>query len=127
MIEVKFKNLEKSELAKDVVNERLETLIAKFEDLETSKISVTLEMENSPIQAGPDVFKVKIHISNGRYRGTTVTKSDANLYKALAEISDHMLEKLNRAGDKERVRERARARQLQRKLIKNENLEHKIE
>ena len=112
MIQIKFKNLEKSELAKDAALERIEALVEKFEDLRTSRVVVTLEMENSPIQAGPDLFNVKIHISGGRFSGTTVTKSDSNLYKALADISDHMLEVLNRYGDKERVKKRNRARQL---------------
>lgn len=112
MIRIKFKNLEKSELAKEAVNERIEALIEKFEDLKNCRIDVTLEMENSPTQAGPDVFNVKLHISNGRYAGTTVSKSSSNLYKALADMVDHMLEKLNRAGDKARVRERAKARKI---------------
>jgi ribosome-associated translation inhibitor RaiA len=114
MIQIKFKNLDKSELAKEAVIERIEALSEKFEDLGRCRIVVTLEMENSPAQPGPDLFNVKLHIANGRFAGITVTKSDSNLYKALADMVDHMLEKLNRTGDKERVRERTKARQLNR-------------
>ena len=117
MIQIKFKNLDKSELAREAVHERVGALVAKFDDLQHSRIVVTLEMENSPIQSGPDLFTVKLRVSNGRYSGVTVTKSDANLYKALADMVDHMLEKLNRTGDKERVKERAKARQLARMLV----------
>lgn len=92
MIQIKFKNLEKSEMAREAVQERLQTLVDKFADLKTSRIQVTLEMENSPVQAGPDLFKVKLHVSRGRYDGITVEKSDSNLYVALAELVDHMLE-----------------------------------
>ncbi len=116
MIQVKFKNLDKSEMAREAVQERIEALIEKFEDLNKSKIQVTLEMENSPIQAGPDLFKVKLHISRGRYDGVTVEKADSNLYVALAEVVDHMLEALNRFGDRARVKERKRARVLTREL-----------
>lgn len=116
MIQIKFKNLEKSQLAKDAVLERIEALVLKFEDLKESRIIVTLEMQNSPLQAGPDLFSVKLFISRGRFRGITVTKSDSNLYKALAEVVEHMLEVLNRAGDKERVKKRAVARQISRYL-----------
>ncbi len=112
MMLIKFKNLEKSELAKEAVSERMDALVEKFPDLQACRMQITLEMENSPLQAGPDLFSVKLHIANGRYAGVTVTKSDPNLYKALADISDHMLEKLNRTGDKERVKERKRARQI---------------
>lgn len=116
MIQIKFKNLDKSEMAREAVQERIEALIEKFEDLNESKIQVTLEMENSPLQAGPDLFKVKLHISRGRYDGITVEKSDSNLYVALAEVVDHMLEVLNRFGDRARVKERKRARELKREL-----------
>lgn len=116
MIQVKFKNLEKSEMAREAVQERVEVLTKKFPDLSGSKIQVTLEMENSPSQAGPDLFKVKLHVSRARYDGITVEKSDSNLYVALAEVVDHMLEVLNRFGDRARVKERKRARELTREL-----------
>lgn len=110
MIQIKFKNLEKSELAKETVKTRIQSLVDKFEDLEKSRVLVTLEMLNSPTQAGPDLFSVKLHISRGRFNGITLTKSDPNFYRALADLIDHMLEKLNRAGDKARVKERTKAR-----------------
>lgn len=116
MIQVKFKNLDKSEMAREAAQERIEALIQKFGDLSESKIQVTLEMENSPLQAGPDLFKVKLHVSRGRYDGITVEKSDSNLYVALAEVVDHMLEVLNRFGDRARVKERKRARELIKEL-----------
>lgn len=116
MIQVKFRNLDKSELAREAVQDRVETLIEKFEDLGDSKIQVTLEMENSPLQAGPDLFKVKLHVVRGRYDGITVEKSDSNLYVALAEVVDHMLEVLNRYGDRVRVKERKRARDLTKEI-----------
>lgn len=113
MIQVKFKNLKKSKITREAVYSRIETIVDKFPDLSESKMQVTLEMENSPIQAGPDLFTVKVHILRGRYNGITVEKSDSNLYVALAQVVDLMLEKLNRAGDKARVKERAKARRVQ--------------
>lgn len=119
MIHIKFKNLEKSEMAREAVHDRIETLVEKFPDLSQSKIQITLEMENSPTQAGPDLFKVKIHLARGRYNGITVEKSDASLYVALADLVDHMLEKLNRFGDRARVKERTRARKIVREIEQN--------
>lgn len=119
MILVKFKNLDKSELAREVVQDRIEAMIEKFPALNESKIQITLEMENSPFQAGPDLFKVKLHIARGRYHGITIEKEDSSLYVALAEVSDHMLEKLNRFGDRRRVKERTRARQIAREAEKD--------
>jgi ribosome-associated translation inhibitor RaiA len=116
MIKIKFKNLEKSQIALDAVNERVDTLIEKFPDLAESKLQVTLEMENSPKQAGPDFFKVKLHVSRGRYDGVTIEKSNSNLYVALADMVDHLLESLNRFGDKIRVKERKKARKISREI-----------
>jgi len=112
MIQIRFKNQDKSEMAREAVAERIDTLVDKFPDLNESKIQVTLEMANSPTQAGPDLFKVKVHVSGGRYNGLTVEKADSNMYVALAEVVDHMLESLNRFGDKARVKERRHARQI---------------
>lgn len=112
MINVKFKNLEQSELAREAVQERIEPLIEKFPDLGQIKIQITLEMKNSPTQVGPDVFKVKVQVTRSRYSRITVEKASPNLYVALANIVDHMLETLNRLGDRTRVKERLNARQL---------------
>lgn len=125
MVQVKFKNLEKSELAKDAVIERVENLIEKFPDLNQSRIQVTLEMENSPTKAGPDLFKVKLQILRGRYDGIRVEKANANLYVSLAELMDHMLEILNRFGDRARVKERKKARQLLKNIDIEDDLEDK--
>lgn len=112
MIQVKFKNLDKSDLVMEATLERTQALVDKFGDLKKSKIQVTLEMLNSPLQAGPDLFRVKLHVFRGRYDGITIEKSDSNLYVALAEVMDHMLELLNRFGDRARVLERKKARDL---------------
>ncbi len=119
MILVKFKNLEKSENVREAVDERLIPLVEKFPDLSKSKILVTLEMENSPVQPGPDCFSVKLHVTGGRYAGIRLEKSDANLYVALALVVDHMLESLNRFGDRVRVKERKKARQMVSDLLKS--------
>jgi ribosome-associated translation inhibitor RaiA len=123
MIQIKFKNLDKSEMAREAVQNRIEVLIEKFPDLNDSKIIITLEMENSPLQAGPDLFKVKVFVTRGRYDGITVEKPNANLYVALAEVVDHMLEALNRFGDRARVKERKTARQITR--LTERKFEHK--
>lgn len=121
MIQVKFKNLEKSEMAREATMDRVMALTEKFPDLNQSKIQVTLEMENSPVKAGPDLFKVKLHVIGGRYDGVKIEKENANLYVALADVVEHMLESLNRFGDKARNKERSRARQFSRDIVKEEN------
>jgi ribosome-associated translation inhibitor RaiA len=122
MIHIKFKNLEKSELVTAAVEDRVKVLTDKFPDLNEGEIHVTLEMENSPTQAGPDQFKVKLYILEGRYKGIAVEKEDSNLYIALADMAEHMLERLNRFGDKVRVKERRKARKLSEEIKNNRGL-----
>lgn len=122
MIKIKFKKLRKSEAIINTINERIEHLIEKFPNLLKSKISITVEMENSPIQAGPDLFKLKLLVSGGKYDAVTIEKCDPNLYAALADVCDHMLEALNRTGDKSRVKDRTKARKLQQEISEKNNL-----
>jgi ribosome-associated translation inhibitor RaiA len=112
MIRVVFKNVIKSELVKEAVRQRLASVVAKFPDLRSGLIQVTVEMKNSPLQPGPDLFTIACHVHNGRYQGLRIEKSAANLYAALHELVDHLLYKLNTSADRTRVRERAKARRL---------------
>lgn len=107
---VKFKNLDTSELAREAVTERLESLMDKFPDLKSCRIVTLLEMENSPHKPGPDLFTVKMQVVNGRYRGVAIKKSNGNMYVALASVVENLLERLNRFGDRARVKNRRQAR-----------------
>jgi len=110
MIRIVFKNLDESELAREAVEAKLQAAMDRFPDLRASKVVVTLGMDNSPRQAGADVFRVKIRIETGRYKVVILEKSAPNLYVALGDISEHLLERLNRLGDKMRVKARAQER-----------------
>lgn len=112
MIRVVFKNMESSELTKFAVVEKLKPFMSKFPDLRAGLIHVTVEMHNSPAKAGQDLYSIKAHIHGGRYHGVRLEKSSAKLHAALSEISDHLLEKLNRYGDRIRVKQRSRERRL---------------
>jgi ribosome-associated translation inhibitor RaiA len=110
MIRVKFKNLESSEIAREAVLNRIEGLVEKFPKLNESRIVVLLEMENSPHKPGPDLFRVKVQIFKGVYDDVSLNKAHENLYVALAEVVDTLLERLNRFSDRERVTKRRQAR-----------------
>lgn len=116
MIQVIFKDLESSDLARQIARARVLSVIDRFPGLSDSRITITLSMQNSPHQAGPDEFTVKAHCHDGPYRGLTLEKSGPTLYLALAEVVDHMLELLTRHRDRvlARRRKKARARAEQR-------------
>lgn len=105
-MKIVFRNLERSELARELVQEKLNSLFERFPDLRPNQVSVTLGMENSPQQAGPDLFSVKLSILDGHYQGVLLEKKAPNLYQALAEVNDHLLERLNRAAGKARSKNR---------------------
>ena len=112
MIKIVFKNLFESEIAKDVVHDRIQPTLEKFPDLENHKLTFTLSMDNSPTKPGPDLFIVKLIINGHKYKNIILNKSSHSLYIAIADISEHLLERLNRHGDKSRVKNRNQARKI---------------
>ena len=120
MIRIVFRNLETSDLARRAATERVEAMVAKFPDLEGETIIVNLEMDNSPFQAGRDVFWVKLQVASGRYRGLRLEKSSTNLYVALADLAHCLLEKLNRFGDRARMRQLRTARRINEESIRRQ-------
>ena len=118
MIQVIFKNLEKSKLTRDSTLERINPLVSKFPGLQQQRIRITLEMHNSPEQAGPDLFSVSLQVLSGRYRGLRLEKSGSHLYEALSELVDDGLERLNRFGDRARTKQRIRSRRWMQNFVK---------
>ncbi|MEZ4871956.1 MAG: HPF/RaiA family ribosome-associated protein [Bdellovibrionales bacterium] len=114
MARIIFNNLEKSELAKEVVRDHLKNLTDRFPDLKSCRLVITLDMHNSPTQAGPDEFSVKFHCRSGKYKGAILEKRESTLYKALAELSNHLPERLNRHVEKNRSNKIKNARHQKR-------------
>lgn len=111
MLEIAFKNLQPSQFVRDAIFDRILPHVSKFPDLESARIRVTVEMENSPTQAGPDDFSIKLQILSGKYRGVVISKKRNNFYLALANVVDLLLERLNNRGDKSRIIQLKSARQ----------------
>lgn len=65
-VRIYFKDLDASELARDVLLDRLEGVEARFPDLRRHRLSATLSMENSPRHPGPDLFGVFFRPALGR-------------------------------------------------------------
>lgn len=112
MIHIKFKNLAKSELASEIVSERLQPTIERFPELKMHVIQITLSMDNSPRQAGPDFFKVHLRILGLKYGGVFLEKSAPSLYLALAWVIDGAHERLTRRAQKRRTKRLMQLRQL---------------
>ena len=111
MIKVIFKNLEKSNLAKDVTEDKIQSLIEKFPDLKQHSVHVTISMDNSSSQPGPDEFGIKIQIKGKKFGGLILEKRAKSFYVAITEACEVLLELLNRRTDKLRVKKRTQLRQ----------------
>lgn len=115
MIRITFCNLERSELAKEVISDRLTDAKERFPRLLHHRFDVKLSMENSPDQSGPDLFGVKLSISGPIFGGLVLEKRAANLYLAASLLQEALLEALNRASDKPRVKDRRNRRLLKKR------------
>ena len=112
MIRVVFKNMARSEAVKSSVVEKLNPFHIKFPELRSGNILVTIEVQNSPEHAGQDLYTITLQIFGNRYNGVRLRKSSVKLYGALGAIADHLLERLNRFGDRARIKERRAARRI---------------
>lgn len=123
MIRIVFKNLDESIIAKEAVQNCAIATLNRFPDLENHQLTYTLSMDNSQFKPGPDLFKVKVVIKGKKYGGIILQKSASSLYTALAELYESTHERLNRFGDRQRVKKRAQAR----KILQQEAVEEKEE
>ena len=111
-VRIHFKDLDVSELAKEVILDRLNDAAARFPELRHHRLTATLSMENSPRHPGPDLFGVKLMVSGRKFGSVILEKKAENLYLAVALLHEALFERLNRCSDKKRVKCRARERKV---------------
>jgi ribosome-associated translation inhibitor RaiA len=109
-MKIVFKNLKNSDLVSRAVKDRFAPLLDKFPQLQSHRLTVTLEMENSPVKPGRDSFSAKVLVDGRKFHSLNLRRRSNNLYAALAEVTDGMLELLSRAGQKNRMRRRREQR-----------------
>lgn len=100
MLKIVFKNMESSKLAKDIVQEKINPIIEKFPSLNGHKVTLTLEMENSPKHAGPDLFTVSLMVTGKIYKGLKTKRASSNFYVATADLADGLNQLLSRESDR---------------------------
>lgn len=110
MIKVIHKNLKKSSLAEQIVGDRLGAVIEKFPELRLQSVTAILEMENSPVQAGKDVFHVRVIVQPFGKAPVILNKKSEQLYQATAMLADRLMGTLSRVAKKGRQMARRRQR-----------------
>lgn len=102
MLKVVFKNLQKSDLAEDIVASKLNAVLDKFPEFKASSATAILEMENSRLQADPDNFNIKLILKTRKLGSIVFKRNGSNLYQAASLLTDRLLEVLHRAVEKRR-------------------------
>ncbi len=100
MLKIVFKNIESSQLSKTFIQERIIPVLDKFPSLKGHRITLTIEMENSPKQFDPDLFSVSSMISGKSFKGLKIKRSSCNFYHAIAALADGLNELLGVENDR---------------------------
>ena len=108
MVRIVFKGFDGSESDREGATDRIQKIVDRFPDLAGHKIVVTLSQENGELAATEHGFGAKMVITGKKYSDIVLQKSGSNLWIVFAEMTDATLERLNRYGDKVRVKERKR-------------------
>ena len=99
-MKIRFVRLEKSELIKEAIEDRVIPVLKKFKIYHGNNVHFQIEMENSPHQAGRDLFRVKVSVNSGEMRGFILEKSDINFYRALSSLSASLPANIKRFREK---------------------------
>jgi hypothetical protein len=97
MLEIGFKNLAVSELAKDAVCEKIDPVLEAIPELSQAKCLVTLEVKKSSRESGPDFFKAHFKVEGGPFHGLSLEKQALSLYVALGDLAENLLQQGNKA------------------------------
>lgn len=88
---VHFVHLAKTKSLEDYVHEKIDPLLAKFLGKSDLVHHVRLKMENSPHQAGPDLFQCEILVQDKKLgKAVHVLESSQNMYQAIADASHRL-------------------------------------
>jgi|NOAtaT_6_FD_contig_21_5551964_length_1020_multi_6_in_0_out_0_1 hypothetical protein len=110
MFNIVFKNLDHSPLVSGATKRRLESVFSKFPYLRKGRFLVTVEMTNSPTQAGKDQFCVSLQSVSGPLKGMRLKKSAPLYHQALASLVEGLLERIHRILSRSRKVQRNQAR-----------------
>lgn len=113
-VQVVFQNLKKSEFIRNLLNERVESVLSKFPQSDLGSATVYVGMENSPRHAGPDLFHVKVLWKERRGAPIILTRKSSSLFEATADVVDRLLERVHRVHDRSVTKRRGALRELKR-------------
>lgn len=96
MIRVLFKNMKSSDFIEAALQEKIEHVLNRFPQSHRASITATVNMENSQLHPGPDLFQVKLIVLLKGMRPVVLQKENSNVYQTIAQVTDRLSEVLHR-------------------------------
>ena len=95
MVEIQFKNMYPSTLAKDMVLKRLIPVLEKFSISERCRVFISVELKNNSDHQKSDEFNLLLKLSGKEIGKFQLKKSAVSLTQAACELSDTLEKQLN--------------------------------
>jgi ribosome-associated translation inhibitor RaiA len=88
MLNIVYKNFEPTNYTKEIILERIKPIINKFSLDHKHRVRITLEVVNSPSQAGADVYSITTFIHGITYKNFKMKRSSSDFFRAIADLVD---------------------------------------
>lgn len=96
MLNIVFKSLEPSSLAREIAEERIGEVVKSFPDLDIHDMTLTLAISRSFSQRGADTFIAQLQVIGPKYLKISVSKRSRSLFIALDELCEALRNSLQR-------------------------------
>lgn len=120
--QVVFANMPKSAILENHVREELSKALDGHTGAAGFDTRVKLEMENSPLQAGLDAFRIFVKVGIKGFRPIILKKHSANMYHAIRDTMDSLRQSLAKAHQVRKDRKHRRHIKRSQRMLKAELL-----
>jgi ribosome-associated translation inhibitor RaiA len=103
MVKVIFKNLERSDLIREIASEKVEKALQKYAVVDPLASTVVLSREHSREHTGVDEFSVKLMVGARGHKPVIVEKRSTSITQALASVLDRAMDLLHQSFARERL------------------------
>lgn len=91
MLKIVFKNIEPSQMARDILVERIAPILKRDPSLKECSVTIMLETENSLSQDVPDLFTLSLSAADKvNQKDLIIKKSSENFYHATASLAESL-------------------------------------
>jgi ribosome-associated translation inhibitor RaiA len=100
MFKIVFKNMKSSTLISANLHNRLGPVLEKYPYLKRHRVTVTIEMENSPLHAGPDFYSISVMLTGKTFKDLRMKKSSDNIYLVVSDLTEGLTGYLSRTHER---------------------------